>query len=165
MSVLKIKIYPDPILRLQSESVEIFDAELKKILDDMYETMIKAGGIGLAAPQVGISRQIAVIDISDERNERIELINPKIIWAEGKVDSEEGCLSIPEYRDRIKRSKEIVVRAQDSVGKELEIKAEGLLSICMQHEIDHLNGILFVDRMSRLKRELFKRWHGKKISS
>lgn len=158
MSKLEIRIYPDPILKQTSTNVLEFDKKLKTFLDDMHETMLDAHGIGLAAPQVGVSQQIAVIDVSEERNQRIDLINPKIVWTAGSVPSEEGCLSIPEYRDTIKRSREIIVQFFDSDGIEKEIKADGLLAICMQHEIDHLNGILFVDKLSRLKRELFKRW-------
>jgi peptide deformylase len=161
MSVLNIRIYPDPILKEPALPVEKFDAELNKLLDDMYQTMLAANGIGLAAPQIGVSKQIAVIDVSEERDQRLELINPKIIWEDGKVPSEEGCLSIPGYRDKLKRSEEIIVQAKDRNGKDIEIKADELLAICMQHEIDHLNGILFIDRLSRLKRELFKRWFKK----
>ena len=170
MSILEIKIYPDPILKEQTSEVDKFDTNLLKLLDDMYQTMLIANGIGLAAPQVGVSKQIAVIDVSEKRDEpggseRIELINPKIVWSDGQTSSEEGCLSIPEYRDTIKRFKEIVVEAKNRDGKEIEIKADGLLGICMQHEIDHLNGILFIDRLSRLKRELFKRWHKKWLNN
>lgn len=161
MSILEIKIFPDPVLREVSLEVDKFDRSLSKLLDDMYETMNSAGGIGLAAPQVGISKQVAVIDVSREQNERIELINPKIIKTTGKVPSEEGCLSIPEYRDTIRRHEKIVVLAYDRDGKEKEYQVDGLLAICMQHEIDHLNGILFIDHLSRIKRELFKRWHKK----
>jgi peptide deformylase len=164
MSRLEIRIYPDPILKQISSSVVKFDDDLKKLLDDMYETMISARGIGLAAPQVGISQQIAIVDVGEEAAERIDLLNPTIVWSSGSVPSEEGCLSIPEYRDTIKRSKEIVVQYKDPTGKEAEIRADGLLAICMQHEIDHLNGILFIDKLSRLKRELFKRWYKKNLA-
>lgn len=165
MAILEIRIFPDPVLKEVSQEVSSFDSKLKKLLDDMYQTMLDANGIGLAAPQVGVSHQIAVIDVSEERNNKLEVINPKIVWKDGDTPSEEGCLSIPEYRDTIRRSKEIIVEAYDRDGKEFELKADGLLAICLQHEIDHLNGILFTDRLSRLKRELFKRWYSKRYTS
>ncbi len=165
MAILEIKLYPDPVLKEIAKEVEKFDDKLKNLLDDMYMTMLDANGIGLAAPQIGISSQIAVIDVSEERNEKIELINPKISWNDGSIPSEEGCLSIPEYRDTVRRFKEIKVEAFDRNGKKFEMQTDGLLAICMQHEIDHLNGILFTDRLSRLKRELFKRWYSKKYTS
>ena len=158
MAILPISTYPDPILREPTQEVTRYDKELRTFLDSLAETMYKAHGIGLASPQVAVLKRVTVIDISEERNERIDLVNPHIVWRDGKVPSEEGCLSIPGYRDTIKRSKEIVVQMQDSSGKDLEIKADGLLSICIQHEVDHLDGILFIDHLSRLKRELFKRW-------
>ena len=158
MAILEIIKYPDPLLKEQSLVVSSFDAELGKLLDSMAETMYEANGIGLAAPQVGKLLQIAVVDVSREGNELQEFINPIILSQQGKTKSEEGCLSIPDYRDTVQRSVSITVRAHDRQGKEFEIAAEGLLAICLQHEIDHLNGILFTDRLSRLKRELFKRW-------
>ena len=158
MARLPIRLYPDPILKQVAQPVDQFGKELGKFLDDMYETMCAAKGIGLAAPQVGNPWRVAVVDVGQESPERIELINPEIVSRVGKVPSEEGCLSIPDYRDTIERSREVVVRAFDRTGKEFEIEAADLLSICLQHEIDHLNGILFVDHLSRLKRELFKRW-------
>jgi peptide deformylase len=158
MALLDIIKYPDPLLKEQSIKVESFDVKLGNLLDSMAETMYSANGIGLAAPQVAELLQVAVIDVSKEGNQLQEFINPVIISQQGKTKSEEGCLSIPEYRDTIQRSVAIVVRAQDRNGKEFELEAEGLLAICLQHEIDHLNGVLFIDRLSRLKRELFKRW-------
>lgn len=158
MTLLNIRIYPDPILKEEAAEVSDFDSKLSKLLDDMYDTMLAADGIGLAAPQIGISKKIAVIDISEDRDQRLELINPKIVWQDGQVPSEEGCLSIPQYRDKIKRFKEIKIEAHDRKGAKFELQSDGLLAICMQHEIDHLHGILFVDHLSRLKRELFKRW-------
>jgi peptide deformylase len=161
MSILEIKKYPDPILKQQTRSVDIFDATLWKLLDNMGKTMYEAGGIGLAAPQVGELFQIAVIDVSREENSLIEFINPVIISKQGKIKSEEGCLSIPDYRDTVQRATTVTVRAQDRNGKEFTLEAEELLAICLQHEIDHLQGILFIDHLSRLKRELFKRWFNK----
>lgn len=165
MSILKIRIFPDPILKETAAPVETFDQPLADLLDNMYETMLHADGIGLAAPQIGESKRIAVIDVTEKREQRIELINPVITGSEGQVSSEEGCLSIPEYRDKIKRAKSVTVRARNREGEEFEISAEGLLAICLQHEIDHLNGVLFVDHLSRLKRELFRRWYKKNIGS
>lgn len=165
MAILEIRIYPDPILKEVSAPVTSFDANLHKLLDNMIDTMYQANGIGLAAPQIGVSQRIAVIDVSDDRNERREFINPVISWRNGKVPSEEGCLSIPEYRDSLSRNAEVLVQAKDRHGKDFELRADGLLAICLQHEIDHLDGILFVDRLSRLKRELFKRWLKKRASA
>jgi len=158
MAILPIRIYPDPILREQTEEVTRFDTELESLADSLAETMYRAHGIGLAAPQVGSLSRIMVVDISEERNERIDFINPRIVQRIGSVSSEEGCLSIPGFRDTIKRSKEIIVQTKDIAGKDLELKLDGLLGICVQHEIDHLDGVLFIDHLSRLKRELFKRW-------
>ncbi len=161
MPILEIKKYPDPVLKEQSLAVTSFDAALSKLLDNMFETMYSANGVGLAAPQIGLLQQIAVIDVSREGNAPQEFINPVIIKQSGKTKSEEGCLSIPEFRDTIQRSVEVTVRAHDRQGKEFELDADGLLAICLQHEIDHLNGVLFIDRLSRLKRELFRRWFTK----
>lgn len=158
MALLDIKILPDPVLREVAEEITVFDKDLEKLAGDMFDTMYAAKGIGLAAPQIGLSRQLIVIDISEDGNERLALVNPKITAQSGSVSSEEGCLSIPDYRDTIKRSKQITVTGHDIGGSPVEITAEGLLAICLQHEIDHLNGVLFVDHLSRLKRELFKRW-------
>jgi peptide deformylase len=161
MSLLTIKKYPDEVLRQACNEVTVFNAELKRLLDQMLETMHANRGIGLAGPQVGILKRVTVIDVSDKGNEPLQLVNPKIVSASGKTSSEEGCLSIPEFRDKVTRAGEVVVLAQDFEGRTLEIKADGLLAICLQHEIDHLDGILFIDRLSRLKRELFKRWFKK----
>lgn len=165
MTILDIRTFPDPVLREKTQVVTDFGDSLKKLLDDMFETMRHAHGIGLAAPQVGVLQQVAVIDISEDQNERIDLVNPQIVEGNGKVSSEEGCLSIPEYRDSIKRRSEVVVRAQDSQGNPFELHADGLLAICLQHEIDHLNGVLFIDHLSRLKRELFRRWFKRQQAS
>lgn len=165
MALLDIRIFPDPILRVRCESYSEFDGALQQLLDDMADTMYHAEGIGLAAPQVGVVHRVAVIDVSKSRDERINLVNPKIVWSAGVTPSEEGCLSIPGYRDSIKRAQEIVLEAQNECGKEFELRASGLLSVCIQHELDHLDGVLFVDRLSRVKRELFRRWIKKQASS
>jgi len=145
MTVLDIRFFPDPVLKLKTKPISVFDKTLKKVLDDMAETMYDASGVGLAAPQVGILQKICVIDVSEKRNDLLFFINPEIIKKDGKVPSEEGCLSIPGYRDTIDRSNNVVVRAQDLKGDFFELDAEGLLSICAQHEIDHLDGVLFID--------------------
>lgn len=158
MAVKNLVIYPDPRLKERCDTVTTFDAELHTLLEDMAETMVAAVGVGLAAPQIGIQRRIAVIDVSEEQNNPIELINPEIVERAGTVSSEEGCLSIPGYRDTISRSASVLVKAQNRHGEWFEIGGEGLLSMCLQHELDHLDGVLFVDRLSRIKREMFRRW-------
>lgn len=158
MAVKKLVLYPDPRLKVRCADVTVFDAELHTLLDDMVETMITAVGVGLAAPQIGVTKRIAVVDVSEEQNERIELINPVIVERTGTVSSEEGCLSIPGYRDTVPRSATVLVKAQNRAGDWFEIGGEGLLAMCLQHEIDHLDGVLFVDRLSRIKREVFRRW-------
>ena len=164
MATLPIRIYPDPVLRVPGEEVETFDASLKTFLDSMAETMYAANGVGLAAPQVGVSKRITVIDVGPEdAPERIDLVNPRIIRREGKTSFEEGCLSIPGYRDTVSRSTRVIVEAKNATGELFEIDADGLKAICLQHEIDHLDGVLFVDHLSRLKREIFKRWLKRRI--
>jgi peptide deformylase len=159
MSVLEIKIYPEKILREKAEPVREFNSELQRLIDDMIETMYSAPGVGLAANQVGVSKQVLVVDVSskEEKSPLIVLINPEIVYAKGESAMEEGCLSIPGYTTVVKRSEEIKVRGLDRDGGPIEIEASGLLSRALQHEIDHLNGILFIDRIGRLKRELFKK--------
>lgn len=161
MARLEILKYPDPVLKTVSAEVENFDAALHSLLDDMAETMYAASGVGLAAPQVGVLKRITVVDVSREENELREFINPRIIEKTGQTSSEEGCLSIPDYRDVVNRNAELVVQAQDRHGKSFEVKADGLLAICLQHEIDHLDGVLFIDRLSYLKRSMFKNWFKK----
>jgi peptide deformylase len=158
MTVREIVTYPAPILRSKTALVQEFNHELHTLLDDMQQTMYVAHGVGLAAPQVGVGLRVAVIDTSEDRSEYLELINPQIIAHEGEVPSEEGCLSIPEYRETIPRHAKVTVRAQDRRGNSFEFTADDLLGICAQHEIDHLEGVLFIDHMSRLKRELFNKW-------
>lgn len=162
MPPLDILLYPHPALREKCRPVSEIDEEILQLLDSMTETMYEAPGIGLAASQVGSIHRVIVVDVGDDeatgRTGRLyQLINPEIVEAEGSIESEEGCLSIPDVRESVKRSKNIVVRALDRSGKELAIDADGLLSICLQHEIDHLDGILFIDRISRLRRELIKK--------
>lgn len=158
MAKLPVLKFPDPVLRVKCDPVDSFDDSLAGLLKDMAETMYAEHGIGLAAPQIGITKQITVIDVGEEEPELREFINPEIIHREGKIPSEEGCLSIPEYRDTIKRSERIRVRALDRHGNSFELEADSLLAICLQHEIDHLHGVLFIDHLSPLKRALFKKW-------
>ncbi|MBI2487282.1 MAG: peptide deformylase [Deltaproteobacteria bacterium] len=160
MAVLKILTYPDPKLRRKSGPIEKIDGNVEKLLDDITETMYHAPGIGLAAPQVGLNLRVCVIDVSprDENSEGlIELINPVIISAEGVQMEEEGCLSIPGFVSEVKRKAKVKVQALDRSGKPFEIEGTGLLARAFQHEIDHLDGMLFIDRLSRLKRELLIR--------
>ena len=155
----KIVKYPDPVLERPGELVVEFDDELQKLVDDMFESMYEAKGIGLAAPQVGISKRLTVIDLSfkERPEDRIVLINPEIIFREGKQYEEEGCLSLPEIREKVSRAAKVRVRAQNVKGEWFEIEGEELLSRAFQHEIDHLDGILFFRRMSALKRDLILR--------
>ena len=154
--ILKILKYPDPVLSQPGEPVTEFNAELRKLVADMFETTYASQGIGLAAPQVGVSKRLTVIDLSMGKipADKIVLINPEIISSEGKLYEEEGCLSFPDIREKVVRSAKVRIRAQDERGKWFEMDGEELLSRCFQHEIDHLNGILFLFRMSALKRSL-----------
>jgi peptide deformylase len=147
------------VLAKPGEPVTVFDAKLKKLVDEMFESMYAAQGIGLAAPQISISRRLTVIDVSFKKNpeEKLVLINPEIIEREGKQLEEEGCLSLPEIREKVQRAAKVKVRAQDVTGEWFEVEGEELLARAMQHEIDHLDGILFIDRLSRLKRDLIIR--------
>ena len=148
--------FPDPILQQPAEPVTVFDAELRKLVDDMFTSMYDAQWIGLAAPQIGISKRLTVIDLSFQKKpeDKIVLINPQVVEIKGKQVEEEGCLSLPEIRDRVVRAAEVKVRAQDAEGKPIEVEGTELLARAMQHEIDHLDGILFIFRLSRLKRDL-----------
>jgi peptide deformylase len=148
--------WPDPVLAKPGAPITVFDANLKKLVEEMFESMYAAQGIGLAAPQISISQRLTVIDVSFKNNpeEKLVLINPEIIDRRGTQLEEEGCLSLPEIRDKVKRAAWVKVRAQDVTGKWFEAEGEELLARAMQHEIDHLDGILFIDRLSRLKRDL-----------
>ncbi len=159
MAILHVCTYPEEILRQRAELITEIDDEVVKLVDHMAETMYSAPGIGLAATQVGVAKQVLVADIAPRRpeSELIVLINPEIVAAEGEVIFEEGCLSVPDYQAEVKRHEKITVRGLNLKGEEVEIEAEGLLAIVLQHEIDHLNGVLFIDRLSKLKRDLYKR--------
>jgi peptide deformylase len=154
--IFKIVKYPDPVLSKPGEPVTEFDAELRKFVADMFETMYASQGIGLAAPQVGVSKRITVIDLSmgKDPKQKLVLINPEIIFREGRQYEEEGCLSFPDIREKVVRALSVKVRAQDLDGKWFEMDGEELLSRAFQHEIDHLDGMLFIFRMSALKRDL-----------
>ena len=158
MATRELVLYPSPILKTRCAPVAVFDGDLHKLLDDMIETMYAANGVGLAAPQIGVTLRVAVIDVSEDGQQPIELVNPEITARAGKIPSEEGCLSIPDYRDTIQRSTTVTVRARNRHGEDFEVAAEGLLAMALQHELDHLDGILFVDHLSRLKREMFRVW-------
>ena len=157
MALLDIIIYPDPRLHEVAQPVTQVDARIQKLIDDMAETMYAAPGIGLAAPQVNVLERIIVVDISENRDSLIALVNPEIIESEGQLEYEEGCLSVPGIYAAVNRGEKIRVRALDKTGKPFELGAEGLLSICIQHEIDHLDGKVFVDYLSRLKQDRIKK--------
>jgi len=156
LKIHEIVKYPEPVLSKPAAPVTEFDAALKKLVDEMFESMYAAQGIGLAAPQIGISKRLTVIDVSFKKNpdEKVVLINPEIVEEEGKQFEEEGCLSLPDIREKVHRAARVKVRAQNERGEWFEAEGAELLSRAFQHEIDHLNGILFIDRISRLKREL-----------
>ncbi len=159
MAVLEILHYPNPILNKKSLPVQTIDATIRQLVKDMAETMYAAPGVGLAAPQVGHALRLAVIDITpaDQPRNLCVLINPEIIDADGECTWEEGCLSVPDCSEEVKRKKKITVRYQNLEGETSEIVGEDLMAIALQHEIDHLDGILFIDRLSRLKRSLLKK--------
>ena len=157
--IREIVKYPDPILQRPTEKVTEFDDELRTLAEDMFESMYKAIGIGLAAPQIGVGKRITVIDLSNQKDskDKIVLVNPEIIHKEGRQVEEEGCLSLPEIRDKVSRAARVRVKAQDLEGKWFEMDGEELLARAFQHEIDHLDGILFPWRLSALKRDLILR--------
>lgn len=154
MALLKILEFPDPRLRTIAEPVEVVDDEIRKIIDDMFETMYDAPGIGLAATQVNIHKQIVVIDVSEEGNEPLVLINPSFeVLTDETEQMQEGCLSVPGFYENVVRPERVKLNAIGRDGEPYELIADGLLAVCIQHELDHLNGKLFVDHISRLKRD------------
>ena len=162
MAVREIKKYPDPVLRRKTASVGAIDEDICRLIDDMVETMHAAPGVGLAANQVGVPIQVAVIDVGSHEEEGkkhslVVLINPEIVSQEGAVVAEEGCLSVPDFTEKVKRAARVKVRARDRAGKTFELEADGLMAKALQHEIDHLNGILFIDRLSPIKKSIFRR--------
>jgi peptide deformylase len=152
MAKLTILEYPDARLRTRAVPVTVFDQRLRRQIEDMFETMYAAPGIGLAATQVDYHQRLIVIDVSQEKDQPLVLINPEILAKEGVSEFEEGCLSVPGYFDEVQRAAKVRVRAQDRDGQVFELEAEGLLAVCIQHEMDHLEGKLFVDYLSELKR-------------
>jgi peptide deformylase len=153
MTLLTVLHYPDPRLHKVAKPVAVVDARVRKIVADMAETMYEAPGVGLAATQVDIHERIIVIDVSEEQNQLMVFINPELVWASAEKKAwREGCLSVPEFFDEVERPDEIRVKALDVNGKPFEIKADGLLSVCLQHEMDHLLGKVFVEYLSFLKR-------------
>ncbi len=157
MALKTILEFPDPRLRTRARPVVRFDADLHRLIDDMLETMYAAPGIGLAATQVDVHQQLIVIDVSEAHNEPLVLINPEIIAREGEASAEEGCLSVPGIFDTVKRAATIRVRARDRAGEVFERDCNELLAVCVQHEMDHLDGKLFVDYLSSLKRDRIRK--------
>ncbi len=160
MSIRKIFQYPDQVLREETKTITTFDSDLKQLVDDMVETMYDAPGIGLAAPQIGESLKLIVVDISKDREDEHEfmaMVNPEIVEHEGSQLDEEGCLSVPELTAKVKRFQKITVTFQDLEGNEQKLETEDRFAVVLQHEIDHLNGILFIDHLSSLKRNLYKK--------
>jgi peptide deformylase len=151
--------YGNPVLEKPAEPVTVFDAGLRKLIDDMFESMYEAHGVGLAAPQIGIPKRLAVIDISfkEDPKAKLVLVNPEIVHTEGKQRGSEGCLSLPEFREEVTRPMRVTVRAQDATGKHFETTGEELLARALMHETDHLYGKLYISHISALKRDLIKR--------
>jgi len=158
MALREILRYPHPMLSERCQEVFEITEETKKLIEDMAETMYDANGVGLAACQVGVPERVIVLDVSpvDPEQKLFALINPEIVSKEGEIDHEEGCLSVPEFSDNVKRSVQVCVKGVSPEGNEVEIRCEGILAIALQHEIDHLNGVLILDRVSRLKREIYR---------
>ena len=157
MSKLEILEMPDPRLRTVAKPVETFDDDLARLVDDMIETMYEARGIGLAATQVDVHRRLLVADVSPDKSDPHVLINPEIVEKDGVTVTDEGCLSVPGFYEEVQRPRKILVKALDRDGQPYELIAEGLLAVCIQHECDHLNGKLFVDYLSNLKRDRIKK--------
>ena len=159
MAVLQILHHPDPRLRQKAKAVTVFDAALQKLIEDLFETMYDAPGVGLAANQVGIDKRLAVMDCAEDKSrpQPMVIINPEIIESSSREEMEEGCLSVPGIFDRIERYARLKLRALDRHGQPFEIEAEGLVAQAIQHEIDHLNGKLYIDYLSSLKRERIKK--------
>ncbi len=157
MAILDILVYPDPRLKQKAAPVERVDESVRQLVDDMAETMYAAPGIGLAAVQVNVRKRVLVIDISEEKNALRVFINPVILEHDGEQETEEGCLSVPGLYAPVQRARRVRVQALDRDGRPFELDAEGMLAVCVQHEIDHLDGKVFVDYLSRLKRERIRK--------
>lgn len=157
MAIRTILYYPDPRLREIAKPIVTFDDKLQTLIHDMFDTMYAARGVGLAAPQIGVSLRLSVIDIVGDKQNQLVIINPEMVAFEGEKKYEEGCLSVPGAYDTVIRAEKVTVNALDRTGNPVEIKAEGLLAECLQHEIDHLNGKLFIDLLSPLKRAMARK--------
>jgi peptide deformylase len=157
MAVLEVLTFPDERLRTIAKPVEKVDADVKKLVEDMFDTMRDEKGIGLAATQVNVHRRVVVMDVSEEQDNPLVFINPEIIHKEGSTISEEGCLSVPNNYAKVDRAEKVTVSALNQDGEQFELNADGLLAICIQHELDHLQGKLFVDYLSPLKRQRIKK--------
>ncbi len=157
MAKLEILHFPDPRLRNHAEPVERVDDEVRRLIDDMLETMYEAPGIGLAATQVNVARRVVVLDLSEDKSQPLALINPRVLAAEGEIETEEGCLSVPGVYETVSRADQIRVEALDREGNRFTMEAEDMLAVCIQHEIDHLDGKLFVDYLSQLKRQRIRK--------
>jgi peptide deformylase len=153
VSILEILEFPDKRLRTKAEAVAVVDENIRQLVDDMLETMYDAKGVGLAATQVNVHKRVIVIDVSEDKNEPLYLINPEIVSKDGVEESEEGCLSVPGFFEKVTRAEQITVKALNREGVSFELEATDLLAVCIQHEMDHLEGKLFVDYLSTLKRK------------
>jgi len=158
MAVLEILKYPHPLLKSRSQEIEKIDENIRKLIQDMAETMYDANGVGLAACQVGVCQRAIVLDVSpiDPEKDFMVIINPEIVFEEGEIDHEEGCLSVPDCLEKVKRKEKVRLRGASLEGEKVEFDAEGILALALQHEIDHLNGKLILDRISGLKREIYR---------
>ncbi len=157
MALLNILKFPDPRLRTRARPVTEFDDDLRRLVADMFETMYEAPGIGLAATQVDVHKRLLVMDVSEDKSKPRVLINPELLEAEGEEEMDEGCLSVPGYYETVRRAEKVRVRAQDEHGEWQEFEADGLEAVCIQHEMDHLEGKLFVDYLSSLKRDRIRK--------
>lgn len=157
MALLNILSFPDPRLRTRAEPVKQFDDALKTLVSDMFETMYEAPGIGLAATQVDRHIRLLVMDVSEDKSDPVVLINPELVRSEGEEEMDEGCLSVPGFYETVTRAEVITVRAQDEAGNTFELEADGLKAVCIQHEMDHLEGKLFVDYISNMKRDRIRK--------
>jgi peptide deformylase len=157
MAILDILHFPDPRLRNKAKPVAVVDDSIRRLVDDMFETMYQAPGIGLAATQVNVAKQVIVIDLSEEKNQPLCLINPEILEKDGEEQMEEGCLSVPGIYEPVNRAARVRVRALDRSGEPFELETDDLLAVCIQHEMDHLDGKLFVDYLSSLKRQRIRK--------
>ena len=157
MAILDILEFPDPRLRKVAQTITEVDGKLNALADNMLETMYNAPGIGLAATQINVHKRMLVTDVSEHKNRPLVLINPELLESEGEIETSEGCLSVPGFWEPVKRGEHILIRALDRNGSDFKLEAEGLLAVCIQHEMDHLEGKLFVDYLSTIKRQLIRK--------